>query len=509
MEEGMIVSGRYLIPDLTQDTLLESGSLYIKGDRIVDVGERTDLSAKYPHTKQVGGDDYLIIPGLIDSHQHGRGLSYVQRAGHLDNYLEIWLLRALSPIPTYFDTVLATMSLIENGVTCTLHSDSSFVPGRCEQEAIDRLRAYKDVGIRVAFALGIRDRNNYVYQDDQVFLTGLPRGLRKDVSKAFAPNFPSVSEYLGFFDRLREKYEDSNTTILMGAYTEAHCSDQALELIREKADQVKCGVHLHLLESMYQKEYLHQNIGKTAVRHLYDIGFLRKDTSCAHAVWVTQEDIDILSDTGVTVVHNPSSNLRLRSGIAPVRAMLDSGVDVALGMDCMSLNDDNDIFQEMRLCANLHNQPGIGRSHFYPGQVFGMATLAGAKATTFEEEIGTLEVGKKADVVLVRHEPITYPYLSHDVSLRDVLFYRGKGLFVDTVLVDGSIVMENREFTRISRESVAEELFSAASVTPDAEVLKRREVLGRMMSYVEDYYRNMTPTVKRPFYIFNSNDPQK
>jgi hypothetical protein len=158
----------------------------------------------------------------------------------------------------------------------------------------------------------------------------------------------------------------------------------------------------------------------------------------------------------------------------------------------------------MRLCGDLHNQPGIGRERLTPGQVFGMATFAGGRVTTFEDEIGALEVGKKADVVLLRYEQIIHPYLSQDINLRDALFYRGKGLFVDTVIVDGSIIMENRKFTRISRESVAEELSSAASVTPDSEVLKRRNLVSRMTPHIEDFYRKISPTLRNPFYIFNS-----
>jgi cytosine/adenosine deaminase-related metal-dependent hydrolase len=260
------------------------------------------------------------------------------------------------------------------------------------------------------------------------------------------------------------------------------------------------------METLYQKEYFLQNFKKTAVRHLYDLGFWRQGTSCAHSVWLTREDIDILADAGVVVVNNVSSNLRLKSGIAPVRIMLDRGIEVALGMDGTSLNDDNDMFQEMRLSGNLHNQPGIGMARLSPGQVFGFVSKGGAKATTFGDDIGSLEKGKKADVVLMRHDPITSPCLSPELSLRDALFYRGKGVHVDTVIVDGITVMEHGAFTGVSRDSVVQELCSIVSGVPKAELLRRREVIERLVPYVKDLYGKMKPRMTKPFYVFNSND---
>ena len=164
---------------------------------------------------------------------------------------------------------------------------------------------------------------------------------------------------------------------------------------------------MHLLETFYQKEYALRTFGKSAVAHLEELQFLGEDVSIAHAVWLTEADIRIVAESGTQVCHNASSNLKLQSGIAPVQPLLAQGATVALGTDSMALNDDDDLFQDMRLVTQLHRNSGIDSTVPTADQVLTMATVNGAKATGFEGEVGRLMPGYRADMVLLRLDRIS------------------------------------------------------------------------------------------------------
>ena len=204
-------------------------------------------------------------------------------------------------------------------------------------------------------------------------------------------------------------------------------------------------MHIHLVESVYQKLYGLKTWEKTPVAHLEELGFLGPELSCAHSVWLTEGDIDLLAGNNATVCHNPSSNLRLKNGIAPVNPMLAKGLNVALGTDSTAINDDDDMLQEMRLVSKLHRQPAVGAPAVDSHQVLKMATVNAAQPTFFHDRIGTLEKGRRADVVLLDLTSIEEPYLDTEVQVVDALLYRGKSDSVDTVIIDGEVVLRDRE----------------------------------------------------------------
>ena len=166
----------------------------------------------------------------------------------------------------------------------------------------------------------------------------------------------------------------------------------------------------------------------------------------------------MLAQAGTTVCHNASSNLRLKSGIAPVNAMLARGVNVAVGTDNVAINDDDDMLQEMRLVSKLHRQPGIDAPAVSSHQVLRMATINAAAPTFFHDQIGALEKGRRADIVLLNIDSIQEPYLDPGIHIVDALLYRGKAQHVDTVIIDGEVVLRAGVFTRISKEDVVKEL---------------------------------------------------
>jgi cytosine/adenosine deaminase-related metal-dependent hydrolase len=229
--------------------------------------------------------------------------------------------------------------------------------------------------------------------------------------------------------------------------------------IRDEAERWQTSIQTHLLETAHQRRASFKN-GAGEVQRLAALGFLSPLLSCAHCVWVDDEDIDLLAGRGTTVVHNASSNLRLGSGLAPVSRMLERGVNVALGLDSNGLNDDGDMLQEMRLAANLQRGPGISSTWPTSRQILSMATRNGARALTLDQDVGVLEKGKKADLILLRLDVIEQPYVDPQHDAIDTLVYRAKAKHVDTVMIDGKLVMEQGNLLSIDKEAVVGELQS-------------------------------------------------
>jgi 5-methylthioadenosine/S-adenosylhomocysteine deaminase len=178
------------------------------------------------------------------------------------------------------------------------------------------------------------------------------------------------------------------------------------------------------------------------IKHLRELGALGSDMTLGHGVWVTEDDLDILAETGTCVCHNCSSNLRLRSGIAPLNAYRKRDINIALGIDEAGLNDNRDMLTEMRLALRMHRVPGLKESDVpTSSEVFRMATSGGAATTPFGTKIGKLEKGYEADMVLFSWDQIAYPYLSNDVSVVDALVQRARMNGVFAVIVAGDVLL--------------------------------------------------------------------
>ena len=270
-------------------------------------------------------------------------------------------------------------------------------------------------------------------------------------------------------------------------------SDDFLQRTKQYASRYKTGVHMHLVESLYQRNYGLQLWGKTPVAHLKDLEFLGSELSCAHAVWLTQEDIHLLADSQTSISHNPSSNLRLKNGVAPLNRLLEQGVNVALGTDSTAINDDDDMLQEMRLATKLHREPGIGAPSLSTHQSLKMATINAALPTCFQDEIGALGKGRKADMSLIRLSGMEAPYIEPGVSIFDTLSYRGKARDVAIVIIDGEVVMRDGQSTRVSREDVQKQLAEQFSRPLDPQTLEARQKVRQLLPYVEQFYQTRRP----------------
>ena len=504
-----LIRGKYVISKVTSNEssrIIENGAVYQRDGEIIEVGSYTDLKSRYKADKEIGSSEFVVMPGLVNAHHH-IGLTPFQ-LGVPDMPLETWIIArwAIRDVDPYLDTLYCAMQMIESGITTVMHNHSlARLPmGASMFDASSLvLRAYEESGMRVAFSLGHRDQNRLVYDNDEQFLATLPQDLAGRVRSHLAANPISLDDYLSVCAELLQRKQSDRARIFISPANVQWCSDTLLRGIKDFATRHSTGIHIHLQETIYQKMYATRHWGKTPLAHLYDLGFLGPEVSCAHGVWLTDGDIDILAETGTCICHNPSSNLRLKSGIAPLNRMLEKGVTVAIGIDEAGINDDNDMLQEMRMVQKLHRVPGVGQASPTSHQILNMATVNGAHVTFFGNQVGTLEAGKRADVILVSLERIEEPYLHTDTNVVDALIYRGKGMDVDTVIVDGEVVLRNRKFTRLDKEEIIHRLKESLGPELTSSEVERQELGRQLVPYIQRFFEGWTLDTGTPHYFHN------
>ena len=502
-----ILRAGLLVPAHDKPTI-PNGAVAVAGEKIEAIGSFDELSNKYPDADVIGGDDFLLIPGLINGHGHGRGLTDFQR-GALDNTLESWLFdtRKYVPVSTYDDLALSAIRLLKCGVTTTMHNHLLKNPAEFEQEFDEGLQAYRDTGIRVQFNPGVRNDNPFVYGDNAAFLNDLPEELRKVLTAPPPEGSLSADNFVDSVNNLHAQHDTDMTRIGFGPLAPQWCTDELLLDIRKAADKLNAPIHVHAVQSIFQKIYGLEFLDKTLVRHMHDIGFLGKGVVIGHCVWPTEDDIKLLAKSGAAVTHHPSCNLRVRNGVSPAFEMLQAGVLVGLGLDGKSINDDDDMIQEMKVCYLLHRLPSLelDSAHMKARQVFQMTTENNAILLGFKNQLGRLEPGRLADMVLIDYTSMTRPYVDPSHDPIDTLLYRGAGRFVHTVIVNGHVVVKEGRVLTIDEDAVGKRLAEAASRPRTEKEQALVKAMDTLKDRVKNYYSGWTRKVDvQPYFMVNS-----
>src|SRR5215472_949007 len=225
-------------------------------------------------------------------------------------------------------------------------------------------------------------------------------------------------------------------------------------------------------------------------------------TTLGHGVWLNEADLDRIAATGTHICHNCSSNFRLRSGVAPLNAFEQRGINTAIGLDEASINDDRDMLQEMRMVLRAHRVPGMdGDDVPSAGQVLRMATTGGAMTTPFGSRVGSLAVGKAADLVLINWDKITYPYLDPETSILDAVVQRGKTDAVELVMVAGEVIYEGGQFTRVDRDAALRDLHQSLRDPLAQDEIERRRLSKSLSPHVRRFYAGyFDPETHLPYY---------
>ena len=452
----------------------------------------------------IGSGNDVVMPGFVNGHHHV-GLTPVQ-LGSPDMPLELWFATRLvtRDLDLYLDTLYSAFEMIASGITTVQHIHG-WIPGGLndvEAGADNVIRAYEDIGMRVSYCFAMRDQNMLVYEANDDFVKRLPPDLQPMMARHFARFLLQREDHSTLFGHLHGKHHNKERVKIQLAPANLHwCSDSALEMLAGLSEKHDVPMHMHLVETAYQKEYARRRGGGTAVDHIEKFGMLGPRLTLGHGVWLNEGDLEKLAASGTHICHNCSSNFRLRSGVAALNHFEALGINTAIGLDEAGINDDRDMLQEMRMVLRAHREPGMDDRVPTMAQVFRMATVGGARTTGFGARLGTLEPGKAADLVMIDWKQISYPYLDEEMPLLDAVIQRAKTAGVTATMCAGEIVYKDGKFTKVDRDGALAALHERMARPLTEPELERRRLSKAVVPHVKKFYENyFDPSQHVPYY---------
>jgi 5-methylthioadenosine/S-adenosylhomocysteine deaminase len=507
----ILIRGRYVITEAAagEAGIIGDGAAYVSGSQVVEVDTYESLKKKYPRAEVKGNGRQLLMPGLIDGHSHGWGLTLTQRGIQLD-FLENGLIdwAFMIQIDPMLSAMMSAVRHLRNGCTTMHHNNWGEEPNLLEN-AEKIIRGYQEVGIRLAYSPGGRNMNRLALDDTEFFAT-LPPDLQ-DFARpmVYYDKEAFVEDYLDLFEVLYSRYNSDDTRILFGPSWAQGCTDEFLRRVKARADELgKVPIHIHTLQTPIQKAFGLRKYGKSLLAHLDDLGLVDENLTLGHAVYVSESDVDLLASKRGSITHHPSCNLAVRNGIAPVYSLHKAGVNVALGIDDKGINDDEDAIMELRMIHRLHRVSGFDLARtpaLSAFDVLKIGTTNTARVCGFDGQLGALKSGMRADAILVDLEEIMEdPWVSPDLNIAEVFVHRAKGVHVNTVMVGGRILMEDRRFLTVDVEELYREVRSQAGRGISPEQRQFAETLQRIKPYYHRWYDGWEKLALDPFYILNS-----
>ncbi|HNX27778.1 MAG TPA: amidohydrolase [Syntrophomonadaceae bacterium] len=407
--------------------VIEKGFIIIEDNIIADIGSGETEPTGYDLV--IKGKNQVVLPGFINTHTHA---AMTLLRGYADDLpLKEWLETKIWPLEDkltaediYWGTMLAIAEMIKSGTTT--FADMYFCMDEVAQ-AVDK------TGIRACLSRGMI-------------------GIGPESEQAIADSRDLVSKW--------HNHGDGRITVMLGPHAPYTCPPEYLQRVADLAGELDVGIHIHVAETLGEVNDIIRQYGKTPVELLKDAGLFKNHVLAAHCVHMSENDIAILAESGASVAHNPESNMKLASGIAPVPKLLSAGIPVALGTDGASSNNDLDMLQEMRTCALLHKVNSMDPTVLPAYKALEMATVNGAQALGLSKQIGRLQKGYKADMIIIDLDA------AHQIPRYDLvanLVYAGRASDVDTVIIDGNIIMENRQIKTLNEEQVITQIKKIAA----------------------------------------------
>jgi len=413
---------KILIKNTTLLTMNKSNELVkycdiaIENDSIKHIG---DIPNDFVPDTVINGENKLTMPGLINSHTHIAMSLFRNYADDLPFWP--WLTEKIWPLEekltsdsVYWGSMLSIVELIQSGVTC--FSDMYFFMD-------DVAKAVEEVGIRAVLSRGVADING----DGEAKLVETKDFYNRWISKA-----------------------DGRITIMVAPHAPYTCSPDYIKKTIALAKELNIGIHIHLSETLKEVEDSYKEHDKSPIKHVSDLGLFDVNTTAAHCVHLSDEDIEILSTKGVNVINNPGSNLKLGNGFAQVDKLISKGVNVALGTDGSASNNNLNMFEEINLAAIVNKAVNLDSTSVPAIKAIEMATKNGAKALNLNS-IGSIEIGKKADVILIDMKKPHYYPRHNEVS---ALAYSAQASDVETVIINGKIIMDNYKIKTVDLEKI-------------------------------------------------------
>ena len=413
-----IYTARYVVTMDAQHRLIDDGAVAVRGERIVGVGKRADIDQQFQAAHRLDRPEALLMPGLINTHTHA-AMSLLRGIAddlHLQEWLEKYIFPAeaknVTPDFVLWGTRLACLEMMLSGTTTFV--DMYYFEDRVAQ-------ATKEAGMR-----GV---------------------LGETILKFKSPDSATPADALAFTEKFLREYQGDSLIVAAPAPHAIYTNDDAtLRCARKLADKYGVPVVIHLSETKRENDDSIQMRGMTPTRLLEILGVLNGPTIAAHGVWLDDADMRILKAHGTGIAHCPSSNMKLASGVAPVVKMLNLGITVGVGTDGPAgSNNDFDLMEEMNLAADLQKVSSGDPTVLNAEQAVAMATIAGARVAGLEKEIGSLESGKRADLIALR---LDRPHAVPLYNVYSQIVYALKGSDVQDVVVNGrAIVRDGRSLT--------------------------------------------------------------
>ena len=425
-EIDLIVYGEKIVSMDASGAVIDNGAVAIDDGIILALGPANEIDAQYSARATLDGANRIVMPGLVNGHSHAamtllRGVADdLALMDWLQNYIFPAEVEFVDPEFVRIGTELACWEMIRGGTTTFV--DMYYYPDTIA-EVVERC------GMRALISSTVIDQQS------------------PDAENAA----DSINKGIGFIERWQNR--NSRITPIFGPHANYTLNAEQLRATRAAAQEYGIGISIHMSESPFEQQYSKDTYGTTSVDFFESIGFFDGLTIAAHMVWPSDNEISILAERQVGVIHNPTSNMKIASGVAPVAAMLDAGVRVGLGTDGAASNNDLDMWEEMRLAAFLQKVEQMDPTVLSAPEVLHMATLGGATAIGLGDDIGSLETGKRADLIQVApdvdHVPV-YDVISH-------LVYVSDADDVASVVIDGKVVMKEREVLTLDTDNVRRE----------------------------------------------------
>ncbi len=386
----------------------------------------------------------IALPGLTNAHDHARAIRS-SALGAFDKPLESWLFY-LGVVPGIDPYLAAATSLARSALRGAGRVMVHYTRMQGLTDALTEVRevarAAKDVGTQVGFAVAMRDRQPLAYADSAAVLLQLPATIRATVAKRLDGPQPTPAALLALCDEIADACHGEGFNVQYGPAGVQWCSDELLSLIAQKSADNGRQVHMHLLETRYQREWADHTYPDGIVAYLKRIGLLSPRLTLAHCTYARLDELELIAEAGAVIAVNTSSNLHLRSGIAPVAEMLKRGCKVAMGLDGSSLDEDDDTLREMRLLYHLHKGWGYDPT-LTPAQGFALAARHGRQAVSGIACQGTIEAGEPADLLLLDGATLMDDRLFDDVPVIDYVLAHATAADIKQVIVGGRSIVEN------------------------------------------------------------------
>lgn len=413
-----------VLPEHDTDVIKET-SIYIEGEKITGIGT---MPEGFQEEKVIDGKDRLVIPGFVNAHTHSYMTTFRNVADDL-SFMD-WLFGTIDPLEgklvpedAYWGAKLAIMEMMRCGTTT--FSDM-------QMHIHQTTKAVKETGMRAVIG------------------RGLVGGMDEN-----GVNEAGLSRLKEAYEEMEDGKDCDRLSFRLAPHAPYTCDPGYLEYVAKEAKQKRLGIHIHLSESVSECEGTKKDYDCTPIEYAERAGVFDVPCVAAHCVQVDDKDIEIMAKHGVSVVTNPASNMKLGNGFAPVKKMMDAGINVCLGTDGAASNNSLNMFHELSLLTLIHKGTGKTPQCISAREGFRIATINGAKALGLEKEIGSIEVGKKADLAILN---LNTPSMTPRNNLLAGLCYSANGSEVETVIINGRITMENRKILTFDENEVYEEI---------------------------------------------------